>query len=64
MGINYHERKKIDKNTTLNISKSGISVSRKIGNVTVNSRGKVTINLGNGIIIRQNLNKNKSKNKK
>ncbi len=64
MGINYHGRKKIDNDTIMNISKSGISISKKIGNITVNSRGGVTINLGNGIIIRQNLNQKQNQKKK
>ena len=64
MGRNYHGRKKIDNDTIMNISKSGISISKKIGNITVNSRGGVTINLGNGIIIRQNLNQKQNQKKK
>ncbi len=54
MGISYHKRVKIDKGTFLNISKSGVSVSKKLGKVTVNSKGNVTVNLGNGLTYRIN----------
>ena len=37
--------KKVGKGTWLNMSRSGVSVSKKVGPVTVNSRGKVSLNL-------------------
>ena len=49
MGISYRKRIKIGNGTFLNISKSGVSVSQKVGHTTINSRGTTTINLGNGI---------------
>ena len=49
MGISYRKRIKMGDGTFLNISKSGISVSKKVGKTTINSRGTTTINLGNGI---------------
>lgn len=52
MGINYRKRIKIGDGTFLNISKSGVSVSQKIGKITINSRGTTTVNLGNGITYR------------
>lgn len=52
MGINYRKRMKIGDGTFLNISKSGVSVSQKIGKITINSRGTTTVNLGNGITYR------------
>lgn len=54
MEISYHKRVKIGKGTFLNISKSGVSVSKKLGKVTVNSKGNVTVNLGNGLTYRIN----------
>ena len=48
MGLQYRKRTK-GKNSWLNFSKSGISLSYKIGkNITLNSRGRATLNLGNG----------------
>ncbi len=65
--ISFRKRIKIDDTTTLNISKKGFSISKKVGNTTVNSRGTVTTNLGNGIILRDSLKpkttKKNSKNK-
>ena len=60
MGISYRKRIKIGDDTYLNISKSGISVSKKVGKATINSRGTTTINLGNGITYRTS-NKKKKK---
>ena len=52
MGISYRKRIKIGDGTFLNISKSGVSVSQKVGKTTINSRGTATVNLGNGITYR------------
>ena len=52
MGFSYRKRIKIGDSTFLNISKSGVSVSQKVGKITINSRGTTTINLGNGITYR------------
>lgn len=49
MGISFRKRIKIGEGTYLNVSKKGVSVSKKVGNVTVNSRGTATVNLGHGI---------------
>ena len=61
MGISFHKRIKIGNGTFLNLSKSGISVSQKVGNITVNSRGTTTINLGNGVTYRATSKTNKKK---
>lgn len=61
MGINYYKRIKIGDGTFLNISKSGISVSQKIGRITINSRGTTTVNLENGITYRTSKKKSKKK---
>ena len=60
MGISYRKRIKIGDGTFLNVSKSGISVSQKVGKITINSRGTTTINLGNGVTYRTS-NKKKKK---
>ena len=49
MGFNFRKSIKIGKNLKLNISKSGVSTSVKVGNVTHNSKRGTTINLGNGL---------------
>ncbi|WP_077138324.1 DUF4236 domain-containing protein [Flaviflexus massiliensis] len=48
MGFFFRKRKKLGKNTALNISKSGTSISRKAGPVTFNSRGCGSVRLGKG----------------
>lgn len=48
MGLVFGKRKRIGKHTTANVSKGGVSVSRKAGPLTVNSRGKASIRLGKG----------------
>lgn len=49
MGLNYRKRVKLTDNIYLNLSKSGASVSLKLGNVTINSRGNKTIRLAKGV---------------
>lgn len=52
MGLLFSRRKKIGKNTTANLSKGGISLTRKAGPVSINSRGRVTVRLGKGLSFR------------
>ncbi|WP_334170464.1 DUF4236 domain-containing protein [Sinomonas sp.] len=49
MGLIYRKRFTVGKNTAVNVSKSGLSVSERVGPVTVNSRGRVTLRLAPGI---------------
>lgn len=49
MGLIYRKRKSVGKNTWLNISKSGASASKRVGRVTVNTRGGVRVRLGKGL---------------
>lgn len=49
MGFNFRKSIKIGKNIKLNISKSGVSTSVKVGNVTHNSKRGTTVNLGHGL---------------
>lgn len=49
MGFVFSKRKRIGKNTAVNVSKGGVSASRKAGPLTVNSRGKASIRLGKGL---------------
>lgn len=59
MGFSFRKRIKIGDNTFLNISKKGISLSQKVGRTTINSRGTVNVNLGNGLNYRTALKKKK-----
>lgn len=49
MGLIFSRRKSIGKGTNLNVSKSGASVSKRLGPLSVNSRGKASIRLGKGL---------------
>lgn len=49
MGLSFRKTIQLGKKTRLNVYKSGISASRKAGPVTINSPGRVTIRLGNGL---------------
>lgn len=59
MGISFRKRIKIGEGTYINVSKKGVSVSKKVGNVTVNSRGTATVNLGHGLTYRKSIKKKK-----
>ena len=63
MDVSIRKRIKIGKSTHLNLSKSGVSVSQKLGPLTINSRGQLSINFGNGICYRKSLNPQKGKRK-
>lgn len=52
VGIFYRKRKKLGKNSWLNVSKSGASASTKLGPVTINSRGGLWLNLPGGLNFR------------
>ena len=50
MSFRFHKKIKINKYITLNVSKSGVSPSVKLGNVTRNLKAKTTtVRLGNGL---------------
>lgn len=49
MGFRMRKSIKICKGVKLNVSKSGISTSVKVGNVTYNTKRGTTVNLGNGL---------------
>jgi hypothetical protein len=53
MGFRYQKRVRTGKNSWLNISKSGVSGSAKVGPMTFNSRGRKSIRLGNGLSYRK-----------
>lgn len=46
MGLRFQKRVKLGKTTSMNVSKSGISFTQKLGKfITVNSRGIITLSL-------------------
>lgn len=52
MGFSYRRRVKLGNGLFGNLSTRGASVSKKIGRVTVNSRGGGSIRLGRGLSFR------------
>jgi Protein of unknown function (DUF4236) len=52
MGIVYRRRKRIGRSSWLNLSTRGASVSKRVGRVTLNSRGGGRIRLGRGLSFR------------
>lgn len=52
MGIQFRKKQNLDKDTWLNYSGSGVSGSKRIGPVTINSRGGCTVRLGKGLTLR------------
>lgn len=61
MGLSFRKRISLGNGTHLNISKSGVSLSKKVGPLTLNSRGNATVNLGNGVVYRTSTKKKKKK---
>ena len=49
MGLIFRKTIKLGRKTRLNVSKTGVSASRRMGPVTVSSSGRITIRLGKGI---------------
>lgn len=49
MGFYYRQRVRLGKTVRLNLSKRGASLSSRIGPLTVNSRGRVTMRLAKGL---------------
>ena len=62
MGLRVHKRIKIAKGVHLNVGKKGMSVSAKVGNTTLNSKGRVTTRLAPGISYSTNLKPKKGNN--
>lgn len=52
MGFRYQKRIRTGKNSWLNLSKRGVSGSARVGPFTLNSRGRGSIRLGNGLSYR------------
>lgn len=52
MGFRYQRRIRTGTTTWLNLSKSGVSASKRAGRVTVNSRGGVSVRICRGLSFR------------
>lgn len=62
MGFKYNRRIKICKGLTLNVGKKGISTSVKVGKVTYNSKGRLSVKTGiKGLSYSTNLKSDKNK---
>jgi hypothetical protein len=52
MGLVWRSRKRLGSGTWLNLSKSGATVSKRVGPVSVSSRRRGSIRLGKGLSFR------------
>jgi hypothetical protein len=52
VSVGWRRRKRIGRNTTVNYSTGGVSVSHRCGPFTMNSRGHVRLRLPGGFYIR------------
>ena len=52
MGLIFRKKVRTGTNSWLNLSKSGMSASRRVGRVTVNSRGRVSVRIAKGLSFR------------
>jgi hypothetical protein len=52
MAFSYRRRVRTGKSSWLNVSKSGVSQSKRVGRVTVNSRGQGRVRLAKGLSFR------------
>lgn len=52
MGLLFRKSVKVDNDTRVNVSKRGVSVSKKIGGYTISSRGYIYKSFGNGMAYR------------
>ena len=48
MGLNYRKRINLGRGASLNVSGSGVSGSKRLGRITINSRGRISIRLWKG----------------
>lgn len=52
MGFIYRKRIRVGKGGAINLSKSGVSASERLGPLTVNSRGRFSVRLLPGLTFR------------
>ena len=53
MGIQYRRRVRTGRNSWLNVSRSGVSESVRVGRATFNTRGSVFVRLAKGLSYRK-----------
>lgn len=49
MGLVFRKTKRVSNGTALNASKSGVSASKRVGPVSVSTRGRGSVKLGKGL---------------
>lgn len=49
MGLSFRKRFNLGKGSSVNVSGRGISATKRLGPITINSRGRITIRLGKGL---------------
>jgi hypothetical protein len=52
MPFYFRKTKRVTPTTRVNVTKTGASVSKKVGPVTLNSRGRVTVRIAPGLSFR------------
>jgi hypothetical protein len=52
MGFVFNRRKRLGRSTWGNLSSSGLSVSQRVGRMTLNSRGRGRIRIAKGLSFR------------
>jgi len=52
MGLVFYRRKRLGKGLNLNLSNSGASVSKRMGRLTLGTRGRGSIRLAKGLSFR------------
>ena len=55
MGLIFRRRARTGRTSWLNLSRSGVSASRRAGRVTVNTRGQARVRLAKGLSFRTKL---------
>lgn len=54
MGLSFRKTINLGKHVKVNLSKTGVSASVKVGNVTYNTKRGISANLGKGVTYRSN----------
>lgn len=55
MGLVWRKRVKLGRGTALNLSRSGVSVSKRVGRVSLSSRGNGSFRIAKGLSFRKKL---------
>ena len=52
MGLYFRKRIRVGRRTTVNLSKTGASVTERVGRVSFNSRGRISVRILPGLSLR------------